>query len=419
MISKLFSPVIRQLQDQDKKKVLINFFFLGAERIVQLIVIILINRIIIGSYHLDDFSNWQYSLVVMTVFMTGTWICGSEVVIPRLMDHPERLNLTISNVLTLRLIAGLLVGLLMLGWGIFFAHGLARLFIIGLSVSVALRETMIVGLTWFQSEAKLRKPCLILMFSAIVKLVVIYFGVHYNVPINYLWVAWVIESLLPCILIYYSFKNFTNFKFVKINSEIIFLLKSGLIVWFCLVMQQLTMKFDRIYLDGRVSGEFYSNYASALQLVDNWYAICILFIQAIAPVFIFKYVKIKDIKQKLPFCVFSTLGMTCAGALFTTILSNEFISLFYGGKLLFAGTYLAHFIWLTPLLATDQLLSLVLIRIKKTSRIAIKWLIAFLLTILLVPLAYLFLGVNGILFALMLIYTFNILFSLWNIIHAH
>ncbi|MGY2799769.1 polysaccharide transporter, PST family [Ewingella americana] len=419
MIFKITSAFMRQFRDPDKRKVLTNFFFLGAERIVQLIVIILINRMIIGSYHLDDFSNWQYSLVVMTVFMTGTWICGSEVVIPRLMDHPERLNLTMSNVITLRFLAGLLIGFLMLMWGMFFAHGLARLFIIGLSISVALRETMIVGLTWFQSEAKLKIPCLILMLSALVKLLVIYIGVHNHVAIQYLWVAWVIESLLPCILIFYIFKHGTSFNFVKVNNEIKTLFKAGLIVWFCLVMQQLTMKFDRIYLDGRVSGEFYSNYASALQLVDNWYSICILFVQAIAPVFIFRYVKIDDIKRKLPFCIFSTLGMTCAGALFTTIFSNEFISLFYGGKLLFSGGYLAHFIWLTPILATDQLLSLVLIRIQKTQRIAIKWLIAFVLTIILIPLAYYVLGVNGILFALLSIYTFNVLFSLWNINHAH
>jgi len=373
---------------------------------------------LINHYHLDDFSSWQYALVVTSVFMTGTWICGSEVVIPRIIDNPDKLNLIFSNVITLRFIVGLLIGVVMLLWGMLFSNGLARLYIIGLSLSVVLRETMIVGLTWFQSQAQLKKPCLILMAAAIIKFLVILVGMHFNVPIRYLWVAWVIESLLPCLFIFYIFKNATSFKFVKINQEIYTLLKLGFIVWCCLVMQQLTMKFDRIYLDGKVSGEFYSNYASALQLVDNWYAICILFVQAIAPVFIFKYVRIEDIKTKLKFCILSTLFITCFGALLTSVLSNYIIEIFYGDKLLLAGKYLAHFIWLTPFLATDQLLSLILIRINRTISIAIKWAIAFILTIVLVPTSYSFLGVNGILMSLMMIYTFNIVFSLWKIKHA-
>lgn len=411
-MSNFFLSAIKKIvADEDKRKVFVNFFYLSLERINQLVIIIIINRLLINHYNFGDFSSWQYSLVILAIFMTGTWICGAEVVIPKLLDAPSKINSTMSNVILLRLAAGVFVALCMVAWGIFAASGLSRQFIIGLAISVALRETFIVGLTWYQSQARLKLPCLVLMFAAIIKLIVIYIGVRNQLPINYLWVAWVIESLLPCGFIFYTFRKATGFKFVKVDSEIFSYFKIGVAVWFCLIMQQVTMKFDRVYLEGKISGETYSNYAAALQLVDNWYAICILFVQAIAPIFIFKFIDITTIKRKLPFCIFATLSVTCAGALFTTVLADMIIHVLYGAKLVYAYSYLKTFVWLTPILAIDQLLSMVLIRMKQLKKLAIKWLIAFCLVVAIVPAIFHYMGVSNIVIGLAVVYAFNIIYS--------
>ncbi|EJL4307474.1 O45 family O-antigen flippase, partial [Escherichia coli] len=356
-------------------------------------------------------SSWQYSLVILAIFMTGTWICGAEMVIPKLLDAPSNINTTMSNVIILRLAAGTFVALCMVAWGFFAASGLSRQFIVGLAISVALRETFIVGLTWYQSQARLKLPCLVLMLAAIIKLIVIYIGLRNQLPINYLWVAWVIESLLPCGFIFYFFRKATGFRFVKVNSEIFSYLKIGVAIWCCLIMQQVTMKFDRVYLEGKISGEMYSNYAAALQLVDNWYAICILFVQAIAPIFIFKFIDIINIKRKLPFCVFATLAVTCTGALFTTVLADMIIHILYGEKLVNAYSYLRTFVWLTPILAIDQLLSMVIIRMNQLNKLAIKWLIAFCLVVAVVPAIYHYMGISNIVIGLAVVYSFNIIYS--------
>ena len=174
---------------------------------------------------------------------------------------------------------------------------------------------------------------------------------------------------------------------MKVNSEIFSYLKIGVAIWCCLIMQQVTMKFDRVYLEGKISGEMYSNYAAALQLVDNWYAICILFVQAIAPIFIFKFIDIINIKRKLPFCVFATLAVTCTGALFTTVLADMIIHILYGEKLVNAYSYLRTFVWLTPILAIDQLLSMVIIRMNH------------------------YMGISNIVIGLAVVYSFNIIYS--------
>lgn len=412
MSSFLTSSIKEIAADEDKRKVFINFFYLSLERITQLIIIIVINRLLINYYNFGDFSSWQYSLVILAIFMTGTWICGSEVVIPKLLDRPTKVSAIISNVVVLRLVTGIVVALCMAVWGLFAANGLSRQFIIGLAMSVALRETFIVGLTWYQSQARLKLPCLILIAAAIIKLVVVYIGVRNQLPINCLWAAWVIESLLPCCFIFYSFRKATSFRFIKPDAEIYSYLKIGVAVWFCLIMQQVTMKFDRVYLEGKISGETYSNYAAALQLVDNWYAICILFVQAIAPIFIFKYIDIATIKKKLPFCIFATLAVTCAGALATTILADLIIHILYGSKLANAYSYLRTFIWLTPILAIDQLLSMVLIRLKRLKMLAIKWVIAFGLVIAIVPSIFHYMGVSDIFIGLSVVYAFNIIYSM-------
>ena len=85
--------------------------------------------------------------------MTGTWICGAEMVIPKLLDALSNINTTMSNVIILRLAAGTFVALCMVAWGFFAASGLSRQFIVGLAISVALRETFIVGLIWYQSRS--------------------------------------------------------------------------------------------------------------------------------------------------------------------------------------------------------------------------------------------------------------------------
>lgn len=411
MVSAIRLIITKLLSDENKKKVFFNFFFLGLERLTQLFVIVLINKLLINNYSFADFGSWQYALVIYAIFMTGTWICGSEVVIPKLLDHPDRIDKIISNVIFLRLGAGIFVALAMIAWGIITASGLTRIFIIGLAVSVALREAIIVGLTWYQSQARLKLPSIILIFASLLKLLVVYIGVKMYLPIDYLWIAWVIESLLPCCFILYFFKKETRWKLVKVDSDIFEYIKLGIAVWFCLCMQQLTMKFDRVFLEGRITGEIYSNYTAALQLVDNWYAICILFVQALAPIFIFKYSGVKEIKSSLRFCILATLAVTGAGALTSYLLADFIIHLFYGNKLLHSSSYLSLFIWLTPVLAIDQLLSMILIRINQLKKLALKWLFAFLCVLIFIPIIYYFYGVKNIFWGLFIIYGMNILFS--------
>ncbi|MGP3592559.1 O45 family O-antigen flippase [Vagococcus sp. WN89Y] len=411
MVSSVLSIITKLLNDENKKKTFFNFFFLGLERLTQLLVIVIINKLLINNYSFGDFSSWQYALVIFAIFMTGTWICGSEVVIPKLLDYPDRIDKIISNVIFLRLGAGIFVAFAMIIWAIVTANGLNRVFIIGLAVSVAFREVMIVGLTWYQSLARLKLPCQILILASLLKLLVVYIGVKIHLPIDYLWIAWVIESLLPCCFIFYFFKKATNWKLVKVDSSIFELLKLGLAVWFCLCMQQLTMKFDRVFLEGKITGEMYSNYTAALQLVDNWYAICILFVQAIAPIFIFKYSNIREIKENLKFCIFATLVVTSIGALASTLFADLIINVFYGSKLLHSSGYLSLFIWLTPVLAIDQVLSMVLIRTKQLKKLILKWLCSFLYVLIFIPVIYHFYGVRNIFWSLFIIYGVNILFS--------
>ncbi|EFC0122745.1 O-antigen flippase, partial [Escherichia coli] len=77
----LLSAIKKNVADEDKRKVFVNFFYLSLERTTQLVIIIIINRLLINHYDFGDFSSWQYSLVILAIFMTGTWICGAEMVI--------------------------------------------------------------------------------------------------------------------------------------------------------------------------------------------------------------------------------------------------------------------------------------------------------------------------------------------------
>ena len=117
----LLSAIKKNVADEDKRKVFVNFFYLSLERITQLVIIIIINRLLINHYDFGDFSSWQYSLVILAIFMTGTWICGAEMVIPKLLDAPSNINTTMSNVIILRLAAGTFVALCMVAWGFFAA----------------------------------------------------------------------------------------------------------------------------------------------------------------------------------------------------------------------------------------------------------------------------------------------------------
>ena len=88
----------------------------------------------------------------------------------------------------------------------------------------------------------------------------------------------------------------------------------------------------------------YSNYAAALQLVDNWYAICILFVQGNCTNFIFKFIDIINIKRNCLLCFRYTYTVTCTGALFTTVLADMIIHILYGEKLVNAYSYLRTFV---------------------------------------------------------------------------
>lgn len=370
-----------------------------AERAIQLVSIIVLNKIILDYFGVTVLGEWQYTFAMVTIFVTVSWICGNEVVVSSLNDNLGSHSDIYSSAMLIRLVGGVIASILMMVFAIFYNDNkLVLIYMAGLIFPILFREALMLGQAYFQANSKLYIVSCCLIIASIIKLVLIQL-IGFLGIVELIWVPYGSELLIGAGIVFFLFKKKVKFTF-SLNQELLkALAKKGFFIWFILLLQQIWLKFDRYYFQNRFDEIYYANYSSSMQLVENFYYLLLILIQIISPILLLRR---NSTKKGIFLSIFMGFVSAILLAVGVMMYSDVIINLIYGDKLQLSGEILSRMIWIVPFLVVNQIINLALIGKGHIRFMMVSVIFLFFCIASLEVLFYHFVGVKGILWAIVI-----------------
>ncbi len=81
-----------------------NILWALIERGLQIVLTLIITGLIAREFGPELYGKWQYALSLLFIATTLTYLCGSEVVVPRLVAQPENAGKILGTAFTIRVL---------------------------------------------------------------------------------------------------------------------------------------------------------------------------------------------------------------------------------------------------------------------------------------------------------------------------
>ena len=81
-----------------------NILWALVERGLQIVMTLIITGLIAREFGPELYGKWQYALSLLFIATTLTYLCGSEVVVPRLVANPERAGKVLGTAFAIRIL---------------------------------------------------------------------------------------------------------------------------------------------------------------------------------------------------------------------------------------------------------------------------------------------------------------------------
>ncbi|MBV7433507.1 oligosaccharide flippase family protein [Cardiobacteriaceae bacterium TAE3-ERU3] len=269
-----------------------------------MLVTLLVSGIVARALGVSSYGLFQYALSLSLIFMSLSYICGSEIIIPRLLRNISRRKQhdLLSNTFLLRLIAAISAYILLLLTAWYTEKSPLLLPIVSiLGMMILCNEPFAVTTAWLQSRTFSKPKVLISITAMLVKIgfvLIIYYIFDRNI-LGFA-IAWVSEFIFLAIglSIYYK-KNIylgrPRFKFQLIRK----LFYKGLPFFLALLIMQIFLRADMLMLEVLADDFALGIYASAMQLNLAVAAVAPLLVNTFAPKMVFSQKNISLIKRNV------------------------------------------------------------------------------------------------------------------------
>lgn len=393
--------------------VLKNLSLVFSEKITTILLGIICTSFIARSLSVEDYGNFQYSIFLLGLFLSITYFCGSEFLTPKLISNEIKNNQIINEALFLRLTFSLISTSILI---LYIYHKKTNeLYLIILPLLI--KETFSVALNWFQANSKNYIPSKIQIFSASIKILIIYLLFTLNkISLNVALLIYCAEYCITTLLIFFYFKKETSFKLSPPPFEncLKILRQSwsfGLGVFFMMLLQRI----DKFYLKDNISLYEFGLYAAASQITENILMFFTILVNIMAPILIYKKTNYYHIKKSLAILIFITLSTSLATMTFLNLFSSKFFLFVFGNNY---DKSALIFLKLTPLIiiyTLDFSISTYFNKLNMGNTIMKKWIFSFFITFILLNTKN-NLNINYSIFAITLGYFSGILYSLYSFI---
>ena len=394
--------MLKKLNHPDVTKALGNLFWLGLERLVQIAVAIAISGLLARYFGPELFGKWQYANTLLLVLAPLTWVCGSEILVPTIVQTqhtPQNspvgpaLGVILGSAFALRFmvsLAALLLcwGALALGW----LDPMVGAMLAGLAVTLLFREPFGVVSVWLQSKTHSKPALLIGLSTAILKAAVVFVMVRTLVaPGRFGWL-WAAEAALigVALIVYFMWSNGGRLGW-RIEPELFKrFVSAGTIFWLGLICMYLFLKLDRLILQHFVSYAALGRYSAAQQLNENWITLALMLAQTLAPAFVYRVEPLLKLRGNVVRLMCLAGVVMAFGSIVLDLLAGVIIRRVFGAAFEEAIPIFRWAVWLSVPAAVEAMGNLIVLKFQARYVLLVKWLIALLVALcvdmLLIPL---------------------------------
>ncbi|MGY2487088.1 lipopolysaccharide biosynthesis protein [Cupriavidus sp. CP313] len=334
----------------------------------------------------EGFALFQYAQAVVYVTASIALICGSEVIIPRLVANgdPAAQHRLLAHAFGLRLSAGVLAYLLMCGFLLVTRQG-PEYWVpaLVLGVPVLLREPFGIVTAWMQACTRTRPNTVINVSALAVKAICVtllfWFSVR-SVPAYAL--VFVLEAAVAAVL--WTHFYLARAPRVRVAAEpalIRELIADGALFWLSFILMMSARRIDQLLLKPLVPLTEFGAYAASMQVLDNFVLLATILAAGIAPIYVYAQPTLAQARRNVLRIAGGMLAVGLAGGLTITACAPWIVQLLYGSAYASAADLLQLSAIASTLIFADVALTLLPIHMRRPRLVAIKWALVFAVTV--------------------------------------
>lgn len=361
------------------KKIILNISWLMLEYGARMISSLLISSILAKSLGVAEYGVFQYSLNIVVLFSAISFICGAEVLVPKLVNASIRKRKKLlDNAFILRLFFSIIGYMILVTYSFFTQEPQEIILISLLGLMIILGEPFHVITAYLQSQTNIKPKVitslLATLFKTIFVLILFFISVKKSNAFSF---AWILESSITAIglvfLYYQIYKNF-NLQFSK--KTIIYLLKKGLPFFYSLLSMYLFIKLDYIFLKAYSNNYELGLYAASYQITLAINAIAPILTMSLAPILVYKKTVFQDAVKNIMLITAIMAFTSLITAFIINLFSTPIITLLFGQEyrsvidILYWQLYASVFIFI------DSSLNIFFIKYQKGAFLLSKWILA-------------------------------------------
>lgn len=377
----MLKPLLARIANPDVAKAVANLVWLGLERLTQIGVAIAISGLLARYFGPDVFGKWQYANTLLLVLAPLTWVCGAEILVPTIVQHPPaQLGAVLGSAFALRFVVS--VAALALTWAGIAAglvDPLVGAMLAGLAVTMVLREPFVgVINAWLQSMTYSKPQLLASMAAALAKALLVWLLVRAAAaPARFGWL-WALEAAAigAALLLYYRRRHGGRLGWTLDRPLFRHFATAGTVFWLGLICMYLFLKLDRLMLERHVSFAELGRYAAAQQLNENWITLALMLAQTLAPAFVYRVQDLARLRRNVWRLIAMTAALMAAGALVLDLLAGVIIGRVFGPGYEASVEIFRWAVWLSVPAGIEAIGNLIVLKYQAKFVLLTKWLLA-------------------------------------------
>lgn len=397
-----------------------NIIWALGERAVQILLSMVVTGLIARHFGVELFGAYQLAMSILFVITAMTWLCPAEIFYSRLKENGSLDISVINTSIAYRLAISITIYIGLLIYVLFSISGANQAyFIMILSLGIIYSEPM--GIFRFQLECRgyYYITSRIRLCSLVIKCAMVALLVFMDASPIQILLALILESILVsfgCYVFYKGIDKAYSFKLNTIDKSLMYeIFNDGVKFWFGLICMNAFLKFDRIYMESKLSSSDFGHYAAAFSAFEQFTALATMLLAVLGPILVYRAASDKMLKNSmLMLFLFTTLGMMGAAVLY--MISPLLISILYGDEYIESVPIFDQLVLFSPLVFMDVALSSIIIKYKASIFFSVKWMTVLLAAMIINVIGYPQLGWQAGLLGYIVGWVVAFIFSLTYII---
>ncbi|ANH73363.1 polysaccharide biosynthesis family protein [Ralstonia insidiosa] len=355
-----------------------NLLWMLAERGLQVGGGIAIVAMLARALGPSGFAHFQYAQSIVLIAGSFAFVCGAEVVVPRLVAAPGAAtqHRLLAHAFLLRLAGGVAGYLLMCVYlGVTSPGPDVWHAALWLGIAILLREPFGVVIAWMQAHTNNRPNTLFSLTALVVKAILVgslfATGIH---EITGYVAAFALEAMVSAVLLTsYYFIRVPDRDFAWHPPQARELVGAGMLFWGSFILMMCARRVDQLVLQPSVSAVDFGAYAACMQILDNFTMVATILVAGIAPSYIYARTTFADAHARIGRVAFGIGALGLVGGLAIAACAPWIVHLLYGSAFGTTVTLLRIAAAASALVFADVALTLLAVHLRRPRWVTMKW----------------------------------------------